>query len=80
MGFNAPQFKFANRNGNSPCFECEKRTGNCHASCEDYISWKSKYEEKKRVEDEKKEINARIISYDVAWSMKRKKRGGKGRS
>lgn len=32
---------------NAPCFKCQNRSPTCHASCNDYISFKKEIESKK---------------------------------
>ena len=33
----------------NPCYNCSKRTAECHATCNDYISWRKGFNEEKQV-------------------------------
>lgn len=38
----------------NPCHNCQKRYPGCHASCEDYKSWKSQWDEMRERERKRK--------------------------
>lgn len=49
----------SSRNGN-PCYGCEKRRAECHATCQEYIKWSETQQAKSAVI---KEIRRKITKY-----------------
>ena len=45
---------------NIPCYNCEKRTDSCHASCEEYQTWA-----KARAETLEKRFEGRQRDWDI---------------
>lgn len=55
---------------NAPCYKCQKRTPECHGSCDDYKQWKSDRDEvKEKITAERKAACA-----DMDYIMGVKKR------
>lgn len=57
---------------NCPCKDCEKRTMNCHGSCEGYKEYRKKLDEINK-ENSKKRISFDSPNYRDGWQFKRKK-------
>ena len=46
-----------------PCYNCEKRTINCHCDCEDYKAYKQELAEQKAVIEKEKDKQRVMSSY-----------------
>lgn len=46
-----------------PCYNCDKRTVNCHCTCEDYKAYKQELSEQKAVLEKEKDKQRIMSSY-----------------
>lgn len=47
MSYGEMLWKLASKGNDAPCKNCSARNVGCHSTCESYISWKKRFEEKK---------------------------------
>ena len=48
--------------GRNPCYKCDDRTAECHATCVKYLDWSDAVRKQNKVKQENKQAN--IISYE----------------
>lgn len=48
---------------NRPCYGCEKRTINCHSTCEDYIAFSKAIRERRAMEHKKRSEENDVYRY-----------------
>lgn len=58
-----------------PCYGCEKRTVNCHSTCEDYIAYSTALKERRAKEnaERSKEKVANEFLFERKETMRKKK-------
>lgn len=44
----------------NPCYGCDHRSAECHATCEDYIAWKKEYDALQAKVRAEKELKWRV--------------------
>jgi len=56
---------------NVPCKDCEDRTARCHASCEEYLAYRTERDE--MISKKYKNLQTRDASYEMRFKRTRKR-------